>query len=143
MQTSAFLSDKISKDDIYNLEIPLADDLINANEYDNVIDMISKMEGEPSAYTNHHAGYSPAYTCNAYDNSANFDHRAPNNETCSNPNSYGNADWRNNCIGFVSYSEQLFPNGTHHCRGYNKVWSDEIGWTTCEGGTISYINTLN
>lgn len=144
LQTSAFLSDKVSKDDIYNLEIPLADDLINANEYDNVIDMISKMEGEPSAYTNHHAGYSPTYTCNAHDNSANFDRRTPNNETCNNPNSYGNADWRNHCLGFVSFSETLFPNGTHYCKGYNKIYTEDKGWTTCPAGsTIAYMNTLS
>lgn len=107
LQTSAFLSDKISKDDIYNLEIPLADDLINANEYDNVIDMISKMEGEPSAYTNHHAGYSPAYTCNAHDNSANYnDERYQNNQTIRNTECVGTGKW---------YSDFLFPNGKHSC----------------------------
>lgn len=107
MQTSAFLSDKISKDDIYNLEIPLADDLINANEYDNIIDMISKMEGEPSAYTNHHAGYSPAYTCNAHDNSANYnDERYQNLQTIRNTECVGTGKW---------YSSFLFPNGKHSC----------------------------
>lgn len=107
LQTSAFLSDKISKDDIYNLEIPLADDLINANEYDNVIDMISKMEGEPSAYTNHHAGYSPTYTCNAYDNSANYnDEHYQNNQSILNTECVGTGKW---------YSVFLFPNGKHSC----------------------------
>ena len=107
LQTSAFLSDKVSKDDIYNLEIPLADDLINANEYDNVIDMISKMEGEPSAYTNHHAGYSPTYTCNAHDNSANYnDERYQNNQNIRNTECVGTGKW---------YSDLLFPNGKHSC----------------------------
>lgn len=107
MQTSAFLSDKISKDDIYNLEIPLVDDLINANEYDNVIDMISKMEGELSAYTNHHAGYSPTYTCNAHDNSANYnDERYQNNQNIRNTECVGTGKW---------YSDFLFPNGKHSC----------------------------
>lgn len=107
LQTSAFLSDKVSKDDIYNLEIPLADDLINANEYDNVIDMISKMEEEPSAYTNHHAGYSPTYRCNAHDNSANYnDERYQNNQNIRNTECVGTGKW---------YSDFLFPNGKHSC----------------------------
>lgn len=107
LQTSAFLSDKVSKDDIYNLEIPLADDLINANEYDNVIDIISKMEGEPSTYTNHHAGYSPVYKCNAHDNSANYnDERYQNNQNIRNTECVGTGKW---------YSDFLFPNGKHSC----------------------------
>lgn len=69
--------------------------------------MINKMEGEPSAYTNHHAGYSPAYTCNAHDNSANYnDERYQNNQTIRNTECVGNGKW---------YSDYLFPNGKHSC----------------------------